>query len=221
MDGSTAAGDDSVASEKSSDIGAERSDDTPATAQVAQLRKTLSYSAKGILASGKLRESASGPMLPPGSPVSPATSPRCSILASTSQLPRESTGPLLLRRSAVPMPVAVAPPGAHVGAVWQRPARESSPPCHALATNSTSAPQQIWGQQLHIMRAAPPALQPVRPLLPVPQVVTQPVMQPALPLRARHSVLADSTSAAQRGLPAQAGCTKCNQPFHKLVGICI
>ncbi|CAE7235023.1 cdkal1 [Symbiodinium natans] len=92
MDGSTAAGDDSVAaSEKSSDVGLDRLEETPVVGPAA-LRKTLSCSAKGILGC-KLVESASGPVLPPGSPMSP-TSPRCSGMATSASqfLPRESTG---------------------------------------------------------------------------------------------------------------------------------
>ena len=211
MDGSTAAGDDSVApSEKSSDV----AEEVPATAgQVAQLRKTLSCSAKGVLGSGKLMESASGPVLPTGSPVSPGVSPRCSVLApSVSQLlHRESTGPLLLRRTPFPFPVAPAGvPGAPLGLIAHCP-RESSPILAASPPKHSTQVRAVWGQQLQPGLGVQPALQPAvqasqqRAQQPAQQPVIQPAMQLPQKPQPRHSIPVQPMPAAQCALPAQAG----------------
>ena len=223
MDGSTAAGDDSVAaSEKSSDVGLDRLEETPVVGPAA-LRKTLSCSAKGILGC-KLVESASGPVLPPGSPMSP-TSPRCSGMATSASqfLPRESTGPLLWRRTACPTPIA---PCAQVGLVARRP-RETAPPSHVLPACPPSChpfPVQAaaWGQQypvMQVMRPLPTHAMPphaVAPQVPhaVPNMVpyTPHPAHPVVQLRPRHSMLVQPMQPMQPMQPApwviqtQAGC---------------
>lgn len=218
MDGSTAAGDDSVAaSEKSSDVGGERPDET---AVQVPLRKTLSCSAKGILGS-KLIESASGPVLPPGSPLSPG-SPQCHqyppMATSASQmLPRESTGPLLWRRTAFPAPVATpqqCPRGGLVVPVVRR-SRESSPPCQVMAAPpswpSSQRPVHVaaaWSQQHSVVRLVHPAQHQVPHAAPElrtkPSVLVQYAIQP-------QAVAVAPFRFAQSTVPS-AGPVECAEP---------
>ena len=184
MDGSTAAGDDSVAaSEKSSDVGGERPDET---AVQVPLRKTLSCSAKGILSS-KLMESASGPVLPPGSPLSPCSQYPPMATSASQMLPRESTGPLLWRRTAFAAPVATpqqCPRGGLVVPVVRR-GRESSPPCQVMAACPPSSHQPVhvapaWSQH-SVVRLVHPAQHQV--LHAAPQLGTRPSVLVQYPIQ--------------------------------------
>ena len=224
MDGSTAAGDDSVAaSEKSSDVGGERPDET---AVQVPLRKTLSCSAKGILGS-KLIESASGPVLPPGSPLSPG-SPQCHqyppMATSASQmLPRESTGPLLWRRTAFPAPVATpqqCPRGGLVVPVVRR-SRESSPPCQVMAAPpswpSSQRPVHVaaaWSQQHSVVRLVHPAQHQVPHAAPElrtrPSVLVQYAIQPQA---GRIGMVAVAVAEDLRTSFGTGGCRCCSFSF--------
>lgn len=211
MDGSTAAGDDSVAaSEKSSDVGGERPDET---AVQVPLRKTLSCSAKGILSS-KLMESASGPVLPPGSPLSPCSQYPPMATSASQMLPRESTGPLLWRRTAFAAPVATpqqCPRGGLVVPVVRR-GRESSPPCQVMAACPPSSHQPVhvapaWSQH-SVVRLVHPAQHQV--LHAAPQLGTRPSVLVQYPIQPQAVAVAPARFAQSTVPPA--GTVECAEP---------
>ena len=150
MDGSTAAGDDSVASERSSETGSELKE--------LHLRKTLSSSAKGAL--GVKRETS------PQRSASMASSPRIPSLtaalghAASRTLLRQASGPLTspLYAYRAESPVARAPP--------------ASPPVPRMAPPSPPVPR-MWYPTMMTQQ-----VQPVQHLLQPAQMVQPPQQRP-------------------------------------------